>query len=224
MRPRQVRALLVAICLLAPQSDAAGQAAPAKYSSETVNISSRQSYFVDVDFTMDVPAGWSVATPTVVPASPAAQHGLYELTLTAPAAAGEVADLIVVRIRAHDLGMALADEAGKLPVAEADFLQRFASTEIVASGRFASKLMSLPVIMSKPGHRNLRSHIVRSTVADVVAPDGTPWRVRLYAVGVLNVTATVALIARPDSFAARTPEMAIAAGTFWAQIAHPYTE
>ncbi len=213
-------AAALAVLLLAPAS--AGEGKWTKYQSPTVNLSKRQTYFVNLDFSLNVAPGWTVVEGETTPASAEAQHGSMEVKVLAPSDDGKDGspDLAIIRIRALPLDVAVTKSW--LSHADQDLDRILPKREQVSRSILPAGLMRTPYIMSKPGLEGYSSSEVVETVYNAVDSKGSTVKVKAYTLWCLNIVANVIYIAAPESFEEHAKDFEAMAASFWMQMAHPY--
>ena len=215
-------ALAVVMGLAVPASAAAQAADWTTYESQTVNISKRQTYFVDLDFSMAVPPEWTVVEDETVPARPEAQHGRMVVREVAPLADGAAgpASQVIVRILALPLDAAITKSW--LSYADQDLAGILGDSEQVSRSTRQSALAVTPYIISKPGYAGYVSTDLVETVYKAVDAEGHKVKSKAYTLWCLNIVANVVYVAAPDRFDEGAEDFERVAASFWVQVAHPY--
>lgn len=213
-------ALVLVVLLAAPAS--AEKDTWTKYQSQTVNLSKRQTYFLNLDFSVNIAPGWTVVEGETVPASAQAQHGRMEIRMLAPSDDDQRASADGITIRIHALPLDIAVTKTWLSSADQDLDGILPKRRQLSRSSRPAALMQTPYIMSKPGLEGYASTEVVETMYNAVDAKGRDVKVKTYTLWCLNLVVNIVYVAASESFEKHVKDFESMAASFWMQIAHPY--
>ena len=194
------------------------------YESDTVRLSQRQTYFVELDFSMSVGPGWTFLGKEDVPARPDAQHGSMTVAFLGPPVDGGHSRSARVSARILALPLDAAVTRSWLDYADGELEAMFPGAAQVSRTTYEGAVMATPFIMSKPFHVPYVSTDVVESLYEREDAEGGLLKIKTYSVWCLNIVATVIYVAPEAAFDAQLADFERMASSFWVQIAHPYKQ
>lgn len=193
-----------------------------KYQSKTVTLSRRQTYFVALDFSMNVPAHWEIRETETLPATPQAQHGRMVVELFPPmeGASDGFRDKVIVMIRALPLTSVVTKSW--MSYADEDVAALFSAQKQLSRTESSARASRTPFMRSKPGYVPYASRKSHETTYSGTSKSGENIRVKTYTTWELNVVCNLIFVSRPETYERNESTFDGVAGSFLVEMAHSY--